>query len=225
MPQTCYIYTLHASNDPECRPRYVGFTVRLKRREAEHHFQKKGRKGEWIYSLREVGARAVLTVIHTFISDDSSEKAIIEAEWIEKYRASYPDLLNDMGGGEGVAKCSPWTLLKLSKAVKKVWENPEYRNKRDKSHYSDPDYRKKLSISKKKAVDPEFREKMSAEMKQRFNDPELRAKYKEVRKRISSTLEWREKRSALAKLQWQRPEHRAKFLATRALRVYKKKKV
>jgi hypothetical protein len=110
MPTTCYIYTLHASNDPTCKPRYVGFTVRLIRRRIEHNTGRlcsEGRKGKWVRGLLALGEKVVMTVVHTFESDDTSERGIIEADWIEKYRDEFPDLLNDAPGGFGLAPCSP----------------------------------------------------------------------------------------------------------------------
>lgn len=103
----CYIYTLHASNDPECRPRYVGFTRDPKRRASQHNgAQNNGRKKAWAKGVLSSGGKVVLRIIFSFRSDNLSEQGIIEAGFIEKYRFLYPDLLNDMGAGNGIARCS-----------------------------------------------------------------------------------------------------------------------
>lgn len=105
----CYIYTLHASNDPECRPRYVGFTTRLKRREIEHNTGRKsreGRKGEWVRALLSIGEHAILKAVYSFRSNDVTERGIIEGGWVKLHQEKYPDLLNDADGGYGLALCS-----------------------------------------------------------------------------------------------------------------------
>lgn len=107
MSTTCYIYTLHSSLDPECRPRYVGFTTRLKKREQQHASgNERARKGEWARGVICSGGKVTLTVVHTFFSDDPCERGMIEAQWINYYREKFPDLLNDKGGGGGLANCS-----------------------------------------------------------------------------------------------------------------------
>lgn len=200
MPTTCYIYTLHASNDPTCRPRYVGFTTNPKLRELDHNCKKgKGRKYQWVESVRATGARVVLRVVFSFISDDLTERKAVEASWIAQHTEKFPDLLNDGGLGQGVLKTSSWLQGKLQ------------------ARYADPSYRAKLSASKKQACNtPEFRAKMKEVAQARLTDPEHRAKHKTALQRVNNTLEMRAKRKELAKKQWESPEHRAKFLATRA---------
>lgn len=113
----CYIYTLHASNDPECRPRYVGFTIVPRERECQHNgFQQYGRKGDWAKEVLSSGGKIVLTPVFRFRSDNLEERALVEAGFIESYRKKYPDLLNDSGGGGGVAVCSE-RLRKIRSAM------------------------------------------------------------------------------------------------------------
>lgn len=199
MPTTCYIYTLHASNDPTCRPRYVGFTCNPRLRELDHNCKKgKGRKYQWVKSVRAAGARVVLKIVFTFSSDDLTERKFVEASWISRHKRQFPDILNDGGVGQGILKTSSWLQGKLQ------------------ARYADPSYRAKLSAAKKIACkSPEFRAKMKEVVKARFADPEHRAKHQAALKHANNTPEMRAKRKELAKKQWERPEHRAKFLATR----------
>lgn len=115
----CYIYTLHASNDPECRPRYVGLTRNPKSRSRSHNFGiPHGRKGEWVKDVKASGGRVVLTVVFEFRSDNLSECGIVEGGFINTYREKYPDLLNDAGAGAGLALASEKTRQLISKASK-----------------------------------------------------------------------------------------------------------
>ncbi len=115
----CYIYTLHASNDPECRPRYVGLTRDFARREKAHNYGKPhGRKGEWVKEVRASGGEVVLVVVFQFRSGDLTECGVIEGTFINNYRQLYPDLLNDAGAGAGICLASEKTRALISKSSK-----------------------------------------------------------------------------------------------------------
>lgn len=206
----CYIYTLHASNDPECRPRYVGFTCRPKYREREHHrMHKNGRNGEWIDGLLAIGERAILTVIHTFRSNNLSERILVEATWIELYRSRFPDLLNDAGGGVGVAKPSAELRKRKSDTMKRVCADPLVKKQRSelmKRRYADPVERKRLNeINKLRFSDPIERKKRSDSQKCRWADPKEREKQREVMKRcVSDPNVQKNYRAAMAKLKFQK---------------------
>lgn len=179
--QLCYIYTLHASNDPEKKPRYVGFTCRPNNRESEHHrAQRNGRKGEWVEHLISIGERAILTVVHTFRSDDFVERGVVEASWIESYRSKFPDLLNDHGAGNGLAKATEKLRKKRSEAMKR------------------------------RCADPLVRKKMSEDLKRRYADPVQREKLNTINRRQHSSEEAREKRRQKQKLRWANESEKAK---------------
>lgn len=227
----CYIYALHASNDPTCRPRYVGFTIRLKqRREAHNSGREKGRKGVWVRQLLAVGAHVVMTVLHEFHSDDALDRAIVEANWIEDYRDEYSDLLNDSGGGDGVAPHSKEMRAKIGAALRGKKHTPESIAKMKESgkqRYSDPSARLKVSETRKRhcaipevrakmtarirllSSTPEFREKSRANMKKLWADPEYRKKVKN--KKYYSDPQYRAKLSAAKKLACNSPEFRSKM--------------
>lgn len=200
----CYIYTLHASNDPECRPRYVGFTINPKSRLNSHNGSKEhGRKAEWIRRLRCENARAVLTVIHIFRSDDLSERGIVEATWIEAYRGKFPDLLNDMGGGHGLAKCSESVRANMSASAKRRCADPEYRAKvsaKTKQVWENPKARATMTEANKKIWENQaVRAKHRASCTKRWSDPEARARKSAEAKAYSNRPEVRAKMSDSAK--------------------------
>lgn len=213
MPQTCYIYTLHASNDPECRPRYVGFTINPKNREKQSNGRREtGRKRNWIQNLRLQKCKVVLAVIYTFRSDDVVERGIIEDSWIELYQKKFPDLLNDLGGGQGVRKWPDGLRKKQSEAMKrrytdeserekagnifrKYWANPEAREKQkeaQKRRNADPAEREKRRVGQiRRFTNPEERKKNSENVKRAYANPFIRKKHllamsdPEVRKKLS----------------------------------------
>lgn len=177
--QLCYIYTLHASNDPECKPRYVGFTCKPKKREKEHNGGwELGRKGDWSRALLEAGQCVVLTVVFSFRSDDLAERAAIEATWIESYRIKFPDLLNDAGGGSGIAKTSDWARQRNSESKKKNYrDNPnkaKQHSEKMKARYRDPEVRKKTGEASKRGWTEERRKKFSERSKKYWENPENR---------------------------------------------------
>lgn len=186
--QLCYIYTLHASNDTECRPRYVGFTCRPNYRGSEHHRkQQHGRKGEWVRHLLSLGEKAVLTIVHVFRSDDLTERILMEASWIEYYQNKFPDLLNDMPAGVGVGKMSESYRKKRCEIMKRVCNDPIHRKKKSeemKCRYADPVQRAKMNeANRKRCASAADREKRSESMKKRWSDPVARKKQSETLKR------------------------------------------
>lgn len=176
MPTTCYIYTLHASNDPECRPRYVGFTTRLKARRKRHaRGYEPARKGDWSREVIRSGGTVVLKVVHTFFSDDVRDRGKVEANWINHFRQQFPDLLNDKGGGGGLANCSPERRRNLSVAQLLYYCDPAAIEKNRQSilrYYSTPGAKEKSRqaalrrFSKASEI-----EKVSRIQKRRFSDP------------------------------------------------------
>lgn len=157
------VYTLHASNDPQSKPRYVGITNNPKIRASNHNCPKNnGRRGKWVRELISAGAKAVITVVFKFRSDDLKECTIIEAQFIENYRAQYSDLLNDAGAGIGIAKMSKWHKDAISRGNKGKKKSPEHAAKCRVARLGiphSPEIRKKISEGGKgKRRSPEQRE-------------------------------------------------------------------
>jgi hypothetical protein len=197
--QLCYIYTLHASNDPQCRPRYVGFTINPKSRENSHNrIEKNGRKARWVEELKKVKAKAVLSIIYTFRSDDISERGIMEATWIELYREKFSDLLNDHGGGHGLSRCSESARLNMKRAAKE--------------RCSDPSYRARISGKIKQLwKDPEIRSQMVAANQKTLQNPIVRTKMLSYAQTRWKSQEERIKQSCRLKAVYTSPEQRAEM--------------
>jgi hypothetical protein len=99
-------------------------------------------------------------------------------------------------GGEGSSgyKFTEEHREKLSELRKKMWEDPEQR--------------KKISESIRKALeDPEHREKMSELSKKMWEDPERREKVSKSMKKALEDPEHRKKMSELSKKMWEDPKH------------------
>ena len=172
----CYIYILHASNDPECRPRYVGFTVNPKRRQYQHSSnQTSGSKKAWAKSVRASGGRVILTIVFHFRSDDTSERGTVEATFIEKYRSLYPDLLNDGGAGNGVARMTQRHRDAISRANKGKILSPTHAAKARVARLGIPhseEIRKKISESGRgKKRTPEQLDRYRQAAAKRWRDP------------------------------------------------------
>lgn len=211
--QLCYIYTLHASNDPERRPRYVGFTCRPNNRESEHHrTQKNGRKGKWVEQLLSIGERAILTIVHCFRSDDFVERGVVEASWIETYRKKFSDLLNDHGAGNGLAKTSDMLRQKRSEVMKKRCADMEYRKRKSeemKQRYADPAYREKMNhLNRRRCSSQEDRERRSGVMKKYWSDPKVRqAHSKTLKQAYSDPIKRCNHKAAMADPTWKKKHH------------------
>lgn len=176
---TCYIYTLHASNDPECRPRYVGFTINPKRRNYQHNStQNSGGKKDWAQQVRASGGRVIIKVVFQFRSDCQTERGVIEATYIERYRALFPDLLNEGGAGNGVAKMTQQHRDKISRGNKGKPKSPEHAAKCRTARLGIPhslEIKKKISEGGKgKKRTPEQLEKYRAATARRWLNPEYR---------------------------------------------------
>lgn len=215
---TCYIYTLHASNDPECRPRYVGFTRRLQRREIEHNTgREQGRKGIWVREVLAAGEHVILTPVHQFNSDNATERAMVEAEWIMYFRSKYCDLLNDLGGGEGVAPISNELRLKMSISGAGRVLTAEHRAKIAASKLGkkrDPwiiENLRKVNLGRKFSA--ERKASMSAVRLGKKASPETCLKISEANKGRKPSTESIAKRVQKLKGRKLTPEHRAKISA------------
>jgi uncharacterized membrane-anchored protein YjiN (DUF445 family) len=99
----------------------------------------------------------------------------------------------------------------MSESKKKMWEDPEYREKMKKTK-ENPEYREKMSGSQKKLwEDPEHREKVSQRIKDHHSDPEFKKKQGEKMRKVLSDPEIREKISKISKEKLSDPEIRKKI--------------
>ena len=97
---------------------------------------------------------------------------------------------------------------KMSRAIKALWEDPEYREKCSKTR-SRPEIREMRSrAAKDRWKDPEYREKMSKSM---WKDPEYRENMSKMSKSMWEDPEHRENMSQAQKTIWKDPEHREKM--------------
>lgn len=89
-----------------------------------------------------------------------------------------------------------------SEHMKKLWRNPEYRRKQQKSH---------SEASKKMWQDPKYRERMIEVKKEMWKDEAYREHMSEALKKYAS--ENREKRSEITKNTWKDPEIRRRRIS------------
>lgn len=208
---TCYIYTLHASNDRERRPRYVGFTINPKDRERKHNTGlETGRKKEWILGLRSIGEKVVLKIVHVFQADSIVDRKNVEMAWIESYQRNFPNLLNDLSGGQGLGKWSEGLRKKHSVIMKRRFSVKLERDKigeRSRRHWAQPEAREKQSIAQK----------------QRWSDLEVRKKQGEAQKRRWANPKARKKMIKAMNASRENPVIRQKFLASMANPLTRKK--
>ncbi len=103
----------------------MGFTRFLKKRKGQHAGGKElARKGAWAREVIKSGGTVVLNVVHVFFSDDVLERGIVEAQWINHFRELFSDLVNDKGGGGGLANCSPERSQKIRSAALLRFKEP-----------------------------------------------------------------------------------------------------
>lgn len=183
----CFIYTLHASNDPECRPRYVGFTINPKKRSYQHNStQSSGRKKLWAQEVRASGGKVILTIVFRFRSDCATERGIVEGGFVALYKNRFPDLLNEGGIGNGVASCSASHRASISRGNKGKKKSPEHAAKCRVARLGiphTPEIRKKISESgkgKKRTLEQLERYRNAA--RKRYADPVQKAKFDAARK-------------------------------------------
>jgi len=183
---------IYALIDPQTNEvRYIGKTIQtLKKRLTQHLCDGNNTyKTNWIKKLKTNGLKPKIELIELV---DDSEWVIREQYWISKYN----NLTNLTDGGESGAYFTDEILSKISKGVKNVWKNDEYRNNKIakiKEYWSDPENRKKASERMKSRVfdydrtniinmkkeqwkDDEYREKMSRQSKELWQDDEYKEK-------------------------------------------------
>jgi len=120
---------------------------------------------------------------------------------------------------ETAGKADAEYRAKMSRATKKLWQDPAYRAMMAaamEKHRQGRAYQTKMSqASTKLWQDPEYRARMSELAKQRWQDPEYRAKMAALRKQRWQDPEYRARMAEIRKQNWQDPEYRARISRTR----------
>jgi len=123
--------------------RYVGKTKNTLPHRLKKHLYENPKynthKHNWILSLKQIGIRPVIIELEKCNENNWVER---EQYWIGKI----DNLTNLTAGGEGINFFTDQILLKISEALKKKWDDPEYRNNISKQrtlYWSDMKNRKK----------------------------------------------------------------------------------
>ena len=128
-------------------------------------------------------------------------------------------------GGEGSSgyKFTDELKKQRSEIVKKLWEDPEYREKMSEMK-KDPVYREKMKERNKKAWEnPEYRKKRNESHRKTCEDPEHKKIRSETSKKMWEDPENREKMSETIKKTWENPEYREKMKEIHDSHEFKKK--
>ena len=157
--------------------RYVGKTKQSLKIRLSRHINDKPKhntyKYNWICSLKKEG---VVPIIIELESCDETNWIEREKYWIKKI----DNLTNLTTGGEGINYFAEEVLKKISEAIKKAWENPEYRKKvseKRTEYWSDENNRNSLSLKMKEmGYQPtEHCKEMSSKLKtEQWKDTEYR---------------------------------------------------
>ena len=221
-------------------PFYVG-----KGTERRAHKFGKGQRSRYHKFVVEKDGRDNIKVL--FVPCSSEQEAFDkEIALIALYRNMGVELVNFTSGGEGMAGVIPWnkgkkhtaeSLIKMSTAHKKQWQDPEFREHALKKRWTPelkakqklppsaqaaateakrrPDHRAKVSsMLKGKKLSAETRAKLCVIRKAKWADPDYRAKMLKANEgKHAKSQETRDKLSAVRKAQWADPIYRDKMLA------------
>lgn len=156
------IYVLIDSRTNEIR--YVGKTIqKLNNRLSSHCSINENdltHKSNWIRELKNNNLKPLIQLIEVVNEDVWEEREIY---WIEYYSSLYK-LTNMDKGGKGSHKVKHETKLQKSITSKKMWENPEYREKMKlvmKDSHSDESKNKQSNVMKERWSDIEYKKMMS----------------------------------------------------------------
>jgi len=109
---------------------------------------------------------------------------------------------------------------KMSKKIKEACSTDEVRNKRSaiaKALWNDPDYRERqMKIILERTSDPEYKKKCSNTHKERCSNPEVRKKMSDSAKKSSARPEIKEIQSINMKKRWTDPEYKEQMSGVNA---------
>lgn len=202
---------------------YVGQAVNVRRRWHSHKwYLRKGdhRNGHLQRAWNKYGESSfVFAVAKTFPGLTGEELfAALNTSEIEVL-SSIPHAFNLTEAAQSRNKLSDETKAKLSKIRKELWQNPEFRDRRQKNHLeaiNTPEWKARhAEIARERSQDTAFREKMKEVNKQNWanGDPERAKKRGELERKNWSDPEYRAKQSKSRSLAWSDPEVRAKRIA------------
>lgn len=200
--------------------RYVGKAMNPARRLKAHMrgaAKRKSHKDNWLFLLQKECRSPELVILHTVAPGD--DWAEMERRAIATGRALGWPLTNLTHGGEGASLTleererkkaimgRAETRMKMSRAAKARWQNPELLAAALQSA-SSAEKRARLSEAARARSTPEYRAKMAEKTKATWADREKRARIL-----AGITEEVRAKVSAAAKAMWQDAEKAAAFRA------------
>lgn len=136
-----YVLKEPPERDPERSVRYVGYTKKsLKerlyrhirdalRKKADGNWFQNDHRAHWIRLLNNLGLTPTIEEIEVGEGEEWRQR---ERFWISHFRDAGANLINLLAGGEGPSEYNPTpaTRLKLSVAVKRVWQDPNQRQRR-----------------------------------------------------------------------------------------------
>lgn len=241
---SCKPVTIYAFQDPRNGEiRYVGKTEQLMERIRMHRWLMRHDPGRakyaWMRDLMSSGLKPAFVVLE--IVPPGQDWAAAEKRQISELRAAGHHLLNICSGGQGGSV----------EALRKAWADPDIRQRRltkIKTVTSSPEYRVKMrNILLDKWRDPEFRKMMiaarsdrfkhrgplsdeakseaSRKTRERWSDPEFRARYRTLHEAVVTSDEYRKKVSASIKRLWLDPRYRRKMIAAQVEGIRRRKGV
>lgn len=191
---------------------YVGQTVNtLPRRWNQHRGYLVKNKHPNIYLQRSWNKHKEknfeIQILHDNIQT-KDELNILE----ETYRLKYaPNVFNLKSGGLAKSVYSDISLKKMSKSMKKVWSDPEYKKRVTQKIRESRKVESCIKLISENQTrlwaDDEYKKKFSNKMKSHWDDP----KYRKKMKQVQNSPEYSKKMSNIYKDKWKYPEYRAKF--------------
>lgn len=125
-----------------------------------------------------------------------------------KASAEYRQWTKKLRLGRLGKKTSAATKKKQRAASKRIWQDPQYRNKVTKIHkalWQEPEHRRKVLAARRKAITPQLRKKLGAASKKAWQNKPRRKQSRQRMKRLWQNPQWRKRVIETQKKRWQRP--------------------
>lgn len=149
--------------------KYIGKTIQSLNKRLSSHYSIKDddltHRANWIRELKKVNLKPIIKLIEIVTDDNWEEREIY---WIEYYSKIFK-LTNTDKGGRGSHKTDIDFRLKKSISSKKMWSNPDFKEKMKialKDTHSEESKNKQSNIMKDKWSNEEYKSKMSKISKQ-----------------------------------------------------------
>jgi len=189
---------------------YIGQTINIRRRWHSHHWhlRKNAHRNSHLQrAWNKYGEKAFVfkvAVDLSLVPKDQLQVALNAAEI--KLLAVIPNSYNLTEAAKSGTTPSKETKEKLSIIRKKLWQDPEFRERRRISHQAacaDPELQKRRSISLKKAMEStEYKEKKSTAFKKMWKNEEHRQTQSTKRKANWQDENYRKQQSESRKAAW-----------------------